>query len=346
MNLQAVRIIRISLGVTAAVAASYAMAWPLYYIAPLFAYIFLGLPAWIGWKKAVALMIMLGVCLLAGLVISEFFLDFPSVCIPLYALLFFFIYYNDTPAAPPMAAMFMTLGITIVPIMKFSGAGIPHVVAGGLIFDMAFGLFCAWCFHLLVPERLEAQEAADEAAGGKPDSPPVPPREERVRLALVSTIVALSAICLFFFFNLSQYSLAMIYICFMAGNPSSNASIRVMKANALATCIGGAAIIVAFNLLVAVPNYLFLLTLVFSFALFFSSRAAAGGTMAPAFSSGFITFLVLLGSSTGVDKTAAANFYMRIAQVLFAGLFTVVAIIVVERLLRRGRRAGPVRCEG
>ena len=334
------RVLRISIGVTAAVAISYGLAWPLYYIAPLFAYIFLGLPVWIGWKKAAAVTLMLGFCLLMGLLISEFFLDFPLVCIPLYGLLFFFIYFNDTPSAPPMAAMFMTLGITIVPIMGFSGAAIPHIVAGGLMMDMAFGLFIAWLFHVMIPESL-AHEAPGAASGKKPPAKPMPPPRERIRLALVSTIVALAAVTLFFSFNLSQYSLAMIYICFMAGNPNSNASVKVMKANALATCIGGAAIIVAFNLLVAVPNYLFMLILVFCFALFFTTRVTAGGPMAPAFSSGFITFLVLLGSSTGVDETAASNFYLRIAQVLFAGLFTVVAIIMVEYLLRpRSRRVG------
>jgi len=145
------------------------------------------------------------------------------------------------------------------------------------------------------------------------------------------------AVIIFFSLNLSQHALAMIYICFMAGTPNKNNSIVAMKANATATCIGGVAIIIAFNLLVAVPTYLFLIVLTLFFALLFSNKIYGGSVHTAAWSSGFTTFLVLLGSSTGVDKTASVNFYLRIAQVLFAGLFTVGALVIIERISRPGK---------
>jgi hypothetical protein len=49
---------------------------------------------------------------------------------------------------------------------------------------------------------------------------------------------------------------------------------------------------------------------------------------------GLTTFPALLGSSTGVDKTAAGDFYLRITQILFPGLFTIYALMIVEHLLR------------
>ncbi len=333
MTLSALRIARISTGVTAAVAVSYGCAWQLYFITPIFAFIFLGMPAWIGWKMARQLLFRLGYALLIGVGISEFFLSYPLLCIPLYGLLFFFIYYNDTPSAPPMATLFMTLGITMVPIVSFMGSGAAHFIAFYLLVNMGAGLVFAWLFHTLLPDALSYENG--QAAVRPKTSPPVlPSNEERARLALVSTIVAVSAVSIFFALNLAQHALAMIYICFMAGTPNKNASVIVMKANALATCIGGVAIIIAFNLLVAVPTYHFLVFLVLLFSLIFSRKILAGGSGATAFSSGFTTFLVLLGSSTGVDKTATVNFYLRISQVLFAGLFTLVALVVVENILR------------
>ncbi len=333
MTLQALRIARITVGVTAAVAVSYGCAWPLFFITPIFAFIFLAMPVWIGWRMALQLLFRLGYSLLIGVGISEFFLNYPLLCVPLYGLLFFFIYYNDTPSAPPMATLFMTLGVTMVPIMSFSGVGVAHLIGFSLLFNMGSGLVFSWLFHTFLPDTLSV-ENGQAMAPKKALPPPTPPREERARLALVSTIVALSAVIIFFAFNLAQHSLAMIYICFMAGTPNKNASVIALKANALATCIGGVAIIIAFNLLVAVPTYPFLIGLVLCFSQFFSKKIFAGGAYAAAFSSGFTTFLVLLGSSTGVDKTASVNFYLRIAQVLFAGLFTLVALMVVEHLLR------------
>lgn len=336
MTLQNVRITRLTIGVTTVVAASYGVAWPLSFVSPIFAALFLTFPAWIGWKMAFQLMGRLIISLFIGLVLSEFFLGFPLLCVPLYALIFFSIYYNDTPTSPPMATLFMTLGVTMVPIMGLSGAEASHAIAMGLLVNMGCGLFFAWIFHMLIPNSLA--EKMPQAMEGKKSPPPAPSAnpsdQERARLALVSTLVALAAVMLFFAFNLSQYSLAMMYICFAAGTPSTVASLKVMKANTLATCIGGIAIIVAFNLLVAVPTYLFLLALVLTITLFFAGKIFIGGPYAASFSSGYTTFLVLLGSSTGVDQIATTNFYLRIGQVLFAGLFTVVALRVIEHLLR------------
>ncbi len=337
MTLQTVYILRMTTGLTTAVAVSYGMAWPLNFIAPLFAVIFLVFPAWIGWKMAVQILLRLTFSLLIGLIISEYFLNFPLLCVPLYGLLFFFIYYNDTPSAPPMATMFMTLGITIVPIMGLSGAGMSHVIAIALLFNMGVGLLFAWFFHAVIPNSL-AEQTPQVKPAAKPTPPPTPSREERARLALVSTIVALTAVVIFFSFNLSAYAFAMIQICFMAGSPNANASFQAMKGNALACLIGGIAIIIVYNLLTAVPTYLFLVAITLCFALLFSRQIYGGGPMGKAFISGLTTFLVLLGTSTMADTAASTNFYLRIAQILFAGLFTVAGLIIVEHLLRPRKR--------
>ena len=337
MTLQAVQTLRMAFGVWTTIAIAYGMAWPLSFMAPLFATIFLVFPVWIGWRMAVQLLIRLCFSLLLGLVISEVFLDFPIICILLYGLLFFFIYYNDTPSAPPFAAMFMTLGITIVPMMGFSGAGLPQIIALAIFCNMAVGLLFAWIFHTILPNSL-AQQSPHAPPGKKPAAPPLPSQEERVRQAMTSSIVALTAVTIFFSLNLTAYAYAMMQICFMVGAPNAKASAQALKDNALACCIGGVAMIIAFNLLVAVPTYPFLLVLTLLATLFFSRQMFGGGPLAKAYISGFITFLVLLGTSTMVDNTASTNFYLRIAQILFAGLFAIAGLILVGYLLHPDRR--------
>ena len=324
-----------TLGLTSTVAVSYAMAWSLSFIAPICATIFLVFPVWIGWKKALLLLILLGASLLVGLVITEYFLILPLLCVPLYGLILFFIYYNDTPSAPPLSALFMTIGVIMVPIFGLSGAIVSHVIAISLLVNMVVGLFFAWLFHSLIPNSL-ARQTSQPPPAKKPVPPPQPSREERVRLALVSTIVALTAVTLFFSCNLSSFAFAMLQICLMAGAPSANASFKAMKGNALACFIGGIAIIIVYNLLIAVPTYLFLVSVTLCSALWFSKKIFAGGPMSRVYVSGLITFLVLLGTSTMAETGAAVNFYLRIAQILFAGLFAVAGIIVVEHFLRLG----------
>ncbi|WP_419176933.1 DUF2955 domain-containing protein [Desulfosediminicola sp.] len=333
MDKASLTILRLAVGVTTSVAISYGFSWPLYFITPIFTFMFLAIPMWMGARSAITLLFRLVFALFCGIIISEFFLNYPLVCIPLYTVLFFLIYYNDTPASPPMATLFMTLGVTLVPISAFAGAGVAPVVATYLVLNMAGGLLLAGFFHGLLSTSPPA--AANLKADARSQAVTVTvPHSERIRLALVSTLVALAAVMIFFFFNLGQYALAMIYICIMAGTPNKNSSIKTLKANATATCIGGIAIIVNYNLLVLCPTYIFLIAVTFLATLLFARIIVTGGPMAPAFSSGFTTFLVLLGSSTQVDATASANFYLRIAQVLFAGLFTLVALMIVERLTR------------
>ncbi len=333
MQLKTIQIVRLSVGLTTSVAVAYGSAWALSFLTPIFTFLFLAMPRWIGAKMALQLVFRLAYSLFIGMLIAEFFLLYPLLCIPLYALIFFIIYYNDTPTAPPLSTLFMTLAVTMVPIMSFSGVMVSHMIALFLLINMSAGLFFAWAFHTLIPNDL-ATLVPEQKKPAQPMVPTPPQGQERVRLALTSTIVALTAVILFFALNLAQYALAMIYICFMAGTPTTNASVIVMKANATATCIGGIAVIIAYNLLVAVPTYPFLIVLTLLFSLFFSSVIFGGTRHAAAFSSGLSTFLVLLGSSTGVDQSAGANFYLRIAQVLFAGIFTLGALIVVEHISR------------
>lgn len=329
-----VRMWRIVIGTTLAIAISYGVSWPLSYLMPLFTVMFLAMPGpWFGWKMACSIIKRLLAGLLCGLIISEFFIRMPLVCVPLYALLFFYIFYNDAKA-PPLTTIFMTMGIAMVPILGMQAALASHLVVMFLFINMTSGFVMKWLFHLLLPDSLVKVDP-NAPPPKRPQKPPIPPREERARLALVSTAVATSAVVIFYSLNLVQYSLAMIYICMMAGRPTTNASLMVMKANAKACVIGGVAIILVYNLLVAVPGYFFLIVLCFFVGLFFAQKMTSGLPSAAAWTSGFTTYLVLLGSSTGVNTSASASFYLRIAQILFAGIFCIGAIVVTEHLLKR-----------
>lgn len=325
---------RIAIGTTLAVAISYGVAWPLSFLMPLFSVMFLAMPGpWFGWKVAWSIIKRLLTGLFCGLIISEFFIRMPLVCVPLYALLFFYIFFNDAKA-PPMTTLFMTMGITMVPIIGMQSAMASHLIVGYLFLNMASGFVMKWLFHLVLPDSLVKVDP-NAPKPQRPQKPPIPSDEERARLALVSTVVSTSAVVIFYSLNLVQYSLAMIYICMMAGAPNTNASIMVMKANSKACVIGGIAIIIVYNLLVTVPTYGFLIALCFFVALYFAQKITSGLPSAKAWTSGFTTFLVLLGSSTGVDTSASENFYLRIAQVLFAGIFCIGAIVVTEAWLQR-----------
>jgi hypothetical protein len=332
MTLQNIQTIRLAVGVWAAIAVAYGVSWQLSFIAPLFTTIFLIIPVWIGWKVAFQLIRRLIYSLLLGMLISEFLLDFPFICVPIYGVLFFLIYYFDTPSSPPFSTMFMTLGVTIVPIMGLSGAGLSHFIAIALLENFCIGLFFAWLFHLFIPNSL-AKHVANQPPAQKAPPPPMPSKQERIENAVVSGSVALLAVVVFFSFNLVAYAFAMIQICFMVGSSNANSTVTALKANALACCVGGIAIIIVFNLLVAVPTYPFLLVIALLVLLIFSKEIFKGTKRSAIYRSGLTTFLVLLGTSTFVDKAASTNFYLRIALIIFAGLFAIAGLMLIRRIV-------------
>ena len=81
------------------------------------------------------------------------------------------------------------------------------------------------------------------------------------------------------------------------------------------------------------------IVLCFAIALIFSRKIMEGKPSSAAWASGFTTFLILLGSSTGGDSSASSSFYPRIAQVLFAGLFCILAIVVIKHRIHK-RKVG------
>lgn len=319
------------MGVWIAIAVAYGVSWQLSFITPLFTTIFLMIPVWIGWKVAFQLIRRLVYSLLLGMAISELLLNFPLICIPVYGVLFFLIYYSDTPVSPPFSTMFMTIGVTIVPMMGLSGVGLSHFIAMALLVNFCIGLFFAWLFHLFIPNSLAKKIPALSQVKKRPP-PPIPPKQERIENALISASVALLAVVIFFSFNLVAYAFAMIQICFMVGTASANSTFKALKANALACCVGGIAIIVVFNLLVAVPTYPFLLVICLLVLLIFSKEVFSGTKTSPVYTSGLTTFLVLLGTSTFVDKVASTNFYLRIGLIIFAGLFAIAGLMLIRRV--------------
>ena len=329
--------LRIVFGSAVSVAISHAFGWPLFYLAPLFAAMFLGIPGpWIGWKKAMNILGRHAAALLIGLVISEVFLRMPLACILVYGLVFFCIYYA-APTAPPFATIFMSMSVTLVPIMGLQGAVLAHHVAFFSFVNVALGAVLAGAFHVFIPNP-PAEQDPDAPPAPPPEPPPIPPREQRLRNALVSTLVSTTAVIIFFSFNLISYALSMVYICIMAGTPSSNANVKMIKANAMACLIGGVTVLFAYNLLLAVPEFEFLILVTLVFSFFFARKITSGKPTSGMWLSGYYTFLILLGKSTEVNTGADSQFYMRTVEILCAGISSLLGIVFFEYILNRWSR--------
>jgi hypothetical protein len=108
---------------------------------------------------------------------------------------------------------------------------------------------------------------------------------------------------------------------------------------------GGVAATVAYLMVSLLPSPAFLFLVVLFFGLVFGARIAEGDKLAPVYTIGAATFLVVLGLGLSpLPQDSGTLFVSRIATVIVASLYTI-GIASVLRSLLAGRSVQPDRGE-
>ena len=138
-----------------------------------------------------------------------------------------------------------------------------------------------------------------------------------------STLVVLPVATLFIAAHWSSQALVMIFIAFYSVAPVLRISKHDSLMKALANVLGGCAALVFYWLLVAVPEYYFLILLSLLSALVFGSAMFSDRPSAPYYSAAYSTLLVLIATSMGEGADIGANIWIRVALVSMAGLYVI-----------------------
>jgi hypothetical protein len=147
-----------------------------------------------------------------------------------------------------------------------------------------------------------------------------------------STLVVLPVATLFIAAHWSSQALVIIFIAIYSVAPVLRVSKQDTFYKFLANVLGGCAALVFYWLLVAVPEYYFLIALSLLSALVFGSVMFSDKATAPYYSSAFSTLLVLISTSMGEGADFGANFWIRVGLVALAGLYVVGALSVLEHI--------------
>ncbi len=98
----------------------------------------------------------------------------------------------------------------------------------------------------------------------------------------------------------------------------------------ISTLLGGACAWVFYWLIVAVPEYHFLIALMFLTALYFGINIFSGKPTAKYYGSALIALLILVNSSMGEDANFTEKFIMRIILITLAVTYIVTALRVLD----------------
>jgi len=327
-DLRSVRILRFGLGITLAMAIAFGFNWPLQLLLPVLTATLLGTkqPA-PTLRQGFITILQIAMAFSLGLVFSLFALAYPLVYVPTLGLVLFHIYYLLNRGGAPFFAIMLLLAVLLMPMMAQQVDALAIGIAAGFAGSAALAVGMQWLAHGIVPDPVDTRPSAKASAGFQSGY-----SAAAAQNAVKSTLVVLPLAILFIAERWTSQALIIIFVAFYSVAPVLRASKHASLTKLIANVGGGCAALVFYWLLVAVPEYYFLIALSLLSALLFGAGMFSDKASAPYYAGAFSTLLILISTSMGAGADFGANFWVRIGLVIMAGLYVVGALSILEHL--------------
>lgn len=258
-------------------------------------------------------------------IFTELFLDYAMVFMPLLLLSLLWLYYTDK--LPMMVKLFALISLVIIPFVSIDANAIGSYVAVRLVFNAFMAIILSQLVFKVFPLC-----KADMPFEKKKQEVKKQSEQERFSYAVSIILILLPVLLLFYMFKLSSSVLVLTFIAILSISPAL-ANPKVGLVMIIANVLGGLFGILAYRLLMVVPNFTFMIMVALCIGLFFGSRLFSDNKYASIFGSGFSTFLLILGSVTSSDDEAGAKVWSRVIQISLAVSYVVIAFAILNRII-------------
>ena len=320
-----IKMLRYAVGLTIAIALASAIAWPLSFLLPILSAVFLALPLpkptlLQGLRNMRDTMFAFSV----GYIFTLFILPYPVIFVPLLALALFFTYYHLNRGGSFWLVLMLLVCLLLMPMLAGVSEGLSIGVAFGLVTSSWLTLAMLWLSHYIVPDP--PGSATLPAGPGFQPGYSAPAAE----LALKSTIVALPIAIVFIANNWTSQILVMLFAAIFTLSPDlakgKEAGINSIKS----TLIGGVIAFFLYWILVAVPEYHFLVLLMFFVSLGFAAVIYSTMPIAKYLPSAMVAMIILVNSSLAEGADFSEKFVIRVMLISIATIYVVVALKVLD----------------
>ena len=337
------RVLRYALGATLATTIALAINWQLSFLAAVLSLGYLAAPVRLPWRTGIGLVVIVGIASLAGVVVGRLLIPYPLVFLPFLALLLLRIFYALQGGLSPLVVIWLLIALLVIPLLTMQSPDVAIVVAGGLFVDSIATVLIVWLTWGLLPDppvKQAASAPAAPAAAAPAAAAPVataqsPTPTEKFQRALTITLIVMPVVILFYTLQMTGGILIMVMIALLSIQPGFAQSFKAGAALIVANAIGGVGAIIYYEVLVMVPEFFFLIMLIFLAALFFGARVFSDKPKAGLYKTGFSTMLLLICSTTTSTDEADAEAYVRVFQIMLAVIYVVVAFGFIDRWRRR-----------
>lgn len=282
-------------------------------------------------KQAVGFVVLLAVLTFMAVMFTEIFQDYPLVFMPLLLLGLFWIYYTDR--IPMMVKLFALISLVLIPFLSIDSAAIGAYIAVILVFNAFMAVLLTQFVFLLFPlSEADKRFSKEKAAAEKQSS------VQRFEYARKIMIILTPVILLFYMFQWSSSVLVLTFVTILTVSPAL-AKPKVGLVMIVANVLGGLFGILAYQMLVMAPSFVFMLLLTLLVGFTFAERLFSDSKFAGIFGSAFSTFLLILGTVTASDADAGSKVWDRVIQIALAVIYVVIAFGLADKLkeLRKTR---------
>ena len=335
LTIREIRILRFFIGVMFAIVLAYIANWPFAFITPVFVAKFLGnSKAKLPFKKLVTIFLVIVSAFILGGIITRLLLPFPIVFILIMTLLIFWISYWNNSGGNELVITMLLVGFTVIPMMGLLHQDIAQTFTIGFLFSCFVSLMITMLMHELITDKTITSDN-NKLSESKLTKKLLAQGPERVKFAILSTLMIMPVMIFFFAFNLSSSVLILAFVAMLAQKPDLVAGIQGSKALLVGNTIGGFVAIAMYNLLTVAPNFIFLVLLFSCVVINFAQAIFSKKPMAPLYAMAFTTVIILVFGATLSSADADEKFYTRIIQIACACSYVVFATIAATPLIKR-----------
>jgi len=259
-----------------------------------------------------------------GYIFTLFILPFPVIYVPLLGLALFHTYYHLNRGGSFWLVLMLLVCLLLMPMLAGLHEGLAIGVVSGIVGSSWLTLALLWLAHYIVPDPVDTPAL------------PVPPGVQQgfsvvaAETALKSTIVVLPIAILFIANNWTSQILVMVFAAIFTLSPNLNKGIEAGSNSIKSTLIGGGVAFFVYWALVAVPEYPFLVLLMFFTSLGFGVAINSARPLAKYLPSAMVAMIILVNSSLAEGSHFSEAFILRILFISLAAIYVVVSLRVLD----------------
>lgn len=330
----AYRAFRLSLVVALSIIAAYALAVPLPYLTPIFAFLLCMKPGpALKLKALIALLIIICISLGVGLLLIPILLNYPAAAILIVGLGLYFSTYISVSKGQALLGVFLTMGVTLISASGLVNDVIAITVINSLCFAVAIVIIIQWVIYPLFPLSLIEDDI--KAANKELEKPQGSSASNWI--AIRATLIVLPV----YFVTLTNpmMYMALIMKSVMLSQQSSTIKTKDAAKELLGSTFLAGCLAIGFWFLLDLVTTIWLYAAwLFLFTLYFVSKFynIIATRYPPSFwQNVFITLLILVGPA--VEDSANGNdvyqaFAIRMALLTSVTIYACAAVYLLEWL--------------